>query len=122
MELKMTDVQEYLTLNPGAVLRVSGNDNAGYVAGVYRRGEHEARYIATGAHLDDVVLECIVATAQAPNLPAFMFRDLNAHDTATFEQWAQEHFAPGQPVDPCWHPAVRTTWQRLQAQHDGAAT
>jgi hypothetical protein len=36
-----------------------------------------------------------------------MFRELNEQETLEFQQWADDNYQPGTPINPVWHPVVQ---------------
>jgi len=56
-------------------------------------------------------------TNENDTMPDLMFRALNTTELDEFQQWAVDNWEPGKPVKNFWHPVVRETWAKLEAEH-----
>lgn len=45
-----------------------------------------------------------------------LFRTLDPQEEQQFRGWAREHWTPGDPVNPVWHPVVRDEIRRMQVE------
>ena len=44
-----------------------------------------------------------------------LFRPLDDAEVARFEQWARDHYQPGDYIDPVWHPVVQQECRAIMA-------
>lgn len=43
-----------------------------------------------------------------------LFRRLDTAEEESFRAWAREHWHPGDPINPVWHPVVRDECARIR--------
>jgi hypothetical protein len=46
-----------------------------------------------------------------------LFRELDEEETIEFKEWARDNHHAGQPINPVWHPVVRSECERID--HEG---
>ena len=55
------------------------------------------------------------ASLYQPVMPDILFRKLDPAEESSFRQWAREHHAPGEDVNPLWHPVIRDECRVIDA-------
>lgn len=45
-----------------------------------------------------------------------MWKALSEEEAAVFRKWAREHYEPGTPINPMWHPVVRKECRQMNRE------